>query len=375
MFCVLNRTVARWTLFEKPADYESFVRALNETWQFVAIPIPIFAMAGGPVTAFWRLRCEAARGLNLTRGSRVAGCICRQIGYQRERRSAAGVLRLANPSRPGSRCHSVHLSPPPHLRRRGRTVDHHRSRHAPVDPLRSPRLRRLPGRRHPLRTPRRQIPRRSQRLHRPRNARPRRPPPLPAASAAPSSATKPSASSNHSPPHFPHPQRPDCPTNSPSLIQSIPSPFAPKRMRWWRMEHRPQQKAAESRTTEEAVDFNLSPLGHWWPEGIFLLPGAHRPSWPQVHSLRFAGTARIRQCAASASPPCSGSVNADPLAPIGQGRSGSPIPRELLLAARLRDDHQFDLHARNGGFWRSTRWTRSISRPTSRCSFRRPFFG
>ena len=34
------------TIFEKPADYEAFVRVLEETWQLV--PLPIFAMVAMP---------------------------------------------------------------------------------------------------------------------------------------------------------------------------------------------------------------------------------------------------------------------------------------------------------------------------------------
>ncbi|MDA1316344.1 MAG: transposase [Acidobacteria bacterium] len=46
VFHVLNRAVARLTIFEKPADYDAFLRVLNETWQLV--PLPIFAMAVMP---------------------------------------------------------------------------------------------------------------------------------------------------------------------------------------------------------------------------------------------------------------------------------------------------------------------------------------
>ena len=42
VFHVLNRSVARLTIFEKPEDYDAFLRALDETWQ--KIPLPIFAM-------------------------------------------------------------------------------------------------------------------------------------------------------------------------------------------------------------------------------------------------------------------------------------------------------------------------------------------
>ena len=46
VFHVLNRAVARMTIFEKPADYDAFMRVLDETWQ--TVPLPIFAMAVMP---------------------------------------------------------------------------------------------------------------------------------------------------------------------------------------------------------------------------------------------------------------------------------------------------------------------------------------
>ena len=46
VFHVLNRAVARLTIFEKPADYDAFMRVLDETWQIV--PLPIFAMVAMP---------------------------------------------------------------------------------------------------------------------------------------------------------------------------------------------------------------------------------------------------------------------------------------------------------------------------------------
>jgi len=42
VFHVLNRAVARLTIFEKPADYDAFLRVIDETWEIV--PLPIFAM-------------------------------------------------------------------------------------------------------------------------------------------------------------------------------------------------------------------------------------------------------------------------------------------------------------------------------------------
>ncbi len=46
VFHVLNRAVARMTIFEKPADYAAFMKAVNETWQLV--PLPIYAMVAMP---------------------------------------------------------------------------------------------------------------------------------------------------------------------------------------------------------------------------------------------------------------------------------------------------------------------------------------
>jgi len=42
VFHVLNRAVARLTIFEKPDDYAAFLRVLDETWREVSLPI--FAM-------------------------------------------------------------------------------------------------------------------------------------------------------------------------------------------------------------------------------------------------------------------------------------------------------------------------------------------
>ncbi len=43
---MLNRAVARLTIFEKPEDYEAFLRALEETWSLVRLPV--FAMVVMP---------------------------------------------------------------------------------------------------------------------------------------------------------------------------------------------------------------------------------------------------------------------------------------------------------------------------------------
>jgi putative transposase len=45
-FHVLNRAVARLQIFEKPEDYDAFMRVLDESWQVV--PLPIFAMVVMP---------------------------------------------------------------------------------------------------------------------------------------------------------------------------------------------------------------------------------------------------------------------------------------------------------------------------------------
>ena len=46
VFHVLNRAVARLTIFEKPADDDPFLRVLDETWRLV--PLTIFARAAVP---------------------------------------------------------------------------------------------------------------------------------------------------------------------------------------------------------------------------------------------------------------------------------------------------------------------------------------
>ena len=46
VFHVLNRAVARMTIFETPADYDAFLRVLNETW--AEIPLPILAFSAMP---------------------------------------------------------------------------------------------------------------------------------------------------------------------------------------------------------------------------------------------------------------------------------------------------------------------------------------
>ncbi len=39
VFHVLNRAVARLTIFEKPEDYAAFIRVVEETWEIVPLPI------------------------------------------------------------------------------------------------------------------------------------------------------------------------------------------------------------------------------------------------------------------------------------------------------------------------------------------------
>jgi putative transposase len=46
VFHVLNRAVARMTIFERPADYDAFLRVLDETW--AEIPLPILAFSAMP---------------------------------------------------------------------------------------------------------------------------------------------------------------------------------------------------------------------------------------------------------------------------------------------------------------------------------------
>ena len=72
VFHVLNRAVARLTVFEKPEDFEAFIRVLDETWQIV--PPLIFAMV-----AIWKNNCrenelsqqQAAEGAKLQRAAPV----------------------------------------------------------------------------------------------------------------------------------------------------------------------------------------------------------------------------------------------------------------------------------------------------------------
>jgi len=46
VFHVLHRSVARRTIFEKPEDYDAFLRQLGETWR--QIPLPVFALVVMP---------------------------------------------------------------------------------------------------------------------------------------------------------------------------------------------------------------------------------------------------------------------------------------------------------------------------------------
>lgn len=46
VFHVLNRAVARMTIFEKPEDYDAFWRVVEETWR--QVPLPIFGLVVMP---------------------------------------------------------------------------------------------------------------------------------------------------------------------------------------------------------------------------------------------------------------------------------------------------------------------------------------
>ena len=59
VFHVLNRAVARLTIFEKPDDYDAFLRTLDETWRLV--PLPIFAMTVMPNHWHFVVRPETDR--------------------------------------------------------------------------------------------------------------------------------------------------------------------------------------------------------------------------------------------------------------------------------------------------------------------------
>ena len=39
VFHILNRAVARLTIFEEPEDYAAFMRVVEETWEIVPLPI------------------------------------------------------------------------------------------------------------------------------------------------------------------------------------------------------------------------------------------------------------------------------------------------------------------------------------------------
>ena len=54
VFHVLNRAVARLTIFEKPADYDSSLQVIEQTWKVV--PLPIFAMVLMPKHWFFAVR-------------------------------------------------------------------------------------------------------------------------------------------------------------------------------------------------------------------------------------------------------------------------------------------------------------------------------
>jgi hypothetical protein len=53
VFHVLNRAVARLTIFEKPEDYAAFMRVVEETWEIV--PLPIYATKERDLTPFFPL--------------------------------------------------------------------------------------------------------------------------------------------------------------------------------------------------------------------------------------------------------------------------------------------------------------------------------
>ena len=46
VFHILNRAVARLTIFEKPENYAAFTGVVEETWEIV--PLPIYAMVAMP---------------------------------------------------------------------------------------------------------------------------------------------------------------------------------------------------------------------------------------------------------------------------------------------------------------------------------------
>jgi len=58
VFHILNRAVARLTIFEKPEDYAAFMRVLDETWQIVSLPI--YAMVAMPNHWYFVVRPETS---------------------------------------------------------------------------------------------------------------------------------------------------------------------------------------------------------------------------------------------------------------------------------------------------------------------------
>ena len=58
VFHVLNRAVARLTIFEKPEDYAVFMRVVGETWEIV--PLPIYAMVAMPNRWHFGMRPETS---------------------------------------------------------------------------------------------------------------------------------------------------------------------------------------------------------------------------------------------------------------------------------------------------------------------------
>ena len=63
VFHVLNRAVARLTIFEKPEDYAAFMRVVEETWEIV--PLPIYAMVAMPNHWHFVVRPELSGSLQV----------------------------------------------------------------------------------------------------------------------------------------------------------------------------------------------------------------------------------------------------------------------------------------------------------------------
>ena len=73
MFHVLNRAVARLTIFEKPEDYDAFLQVIDETWEIVPLKMYAVTPRGTPIGR----KVEPCSG---STDFGVAGSFCRGSG-------------------------------------------------------------------------------------------------------------------------------------------------------------------------------------------------------------------------------------------------------------------------------------------------------